>query len=353
MPPKKRVSGSVLPKSLKNVKELESLLSEPTPGVIESMGKLKGNLLILGAGGKVGPTLAQMAGRAVAEAGSKSTVTAVSAVFEKGVQQHLKSLGLQTIKTDLLAPGAFDKLPDAENVIYMLGQKFGSTGAEWNTWAVNVLLAGLAAGRYRNSRIVAFSSGNIYPFVGTGSGGATEATIPNPVGEYAMSCLGRERMFDYYSHNAGAKVLHYRLNYAAELRYGIVLDVATQVWNGTPINLATGCVNVIWQGYANAVALQSLALADSPPRILNVTGPEQVSIRWMATRLGELLGKKPRFTGEEAPTALLSNATHCHRLFGYPSVSVDTLVEWVAQWLKAEGSTLGKPTHYETRDGKF
>ncbi len=337
---------------IENVANLESALSEPTEGVIEAAKELGGNLLILGAGGKIGPTMAQMAARACDLAGVKHNIKAVSAVYSQQARRRLKKLGVETIKADLLAPGAFDELPDAENVLYMIGQKFGSTGAEWNTWGVNVLLAGLAARRYRDSRIVAFSSGNIYPFVPVGRG-ATESTAPAPVGEYAMSCLGRERMFDYYAHNEGTRVLHYRLNYAVELRYGILYDVGYKVWSGEPVDVTMGFVNVVWQGYANSAALQSFAQAVSPPAVLNVTGPETVSIRRVAQRFGELMDKKPKVVGEEAPTALLSDATRCHKLFGYPQVNVDTVIEWVAYWIMSGGATLGKPTHYETRDGKF
>ena len=339
-------------KPIRTVAELEKKLSKPTPGVVEAMAKLDGDLLILGAGGKIGPTLAQMAAQASEEAGVKRKIIAVSAVYTKEARQRLKKLGVDMIKTDLLAPGTMNALPDAPNVMYMLGMKFGSTGAEWNTWGVNVHLAGMSASRYRNARIVAFSSGNIYPFLPIGNG-ATEETPPCPVGEYAMSCLGRERMFDYYAHNAGTKVLHYRLNYAVELRYGIVYDVGSKVWNGTPIDVTMGYVNVVWQGYANAVALQSFALADSPPGALNVAGPETVAVRWMAERFGKLMGKKPKLIGQEAPTALLSNGAQCHKLFGYPQANIDTIIEWATDWIMAGGSTLGKPTHYETRDGKF
>ncbi|HEO70373.1 MAG TPA: NAD(P)-dependent oxidoreductase [Candidatus Hydrogenedentes bacterium] len=352
MPGKSSRRPRLVVKPIGTVEELEAKLSEPTPGVVDAMAKLDGDLLILGAGGKVGPTLAQMAARACAEAGVKRTIIGVSAVYSREAKQRLKKLGVETIKTDLLAPGAMEKLPDAPNVMYMLGMKFGSTGAEWNTWGVNVHLAGLAAGRYRRSRIVAFSSGNIYPFTPIGAA-ATEATPPSPIGEYAMSCLGRERMFDYYAHNAGTKVLHFRLNYAVELRYGIVYDIGSKVWAGTPIDVTMGYVNVVWQGYVNAVALQGFALAASPPAILNVAGPETVPVRWMAERFGALMGKTPVFEGEEAPTALQSNAAPCHKRFGYPQAGVDTVIEWVADWIMRGGASLGKPTHYETRDGKF
>ncbi|MBI4558766.1 MAG: NAD(P)-dependent oxidoreductase [Candidatus Hydrogenedentes bacterium] len=335
------------------VEALDERLSGPTPGVIQTLSELDGDLLVLGAGGKMGPTLARMAARALKTTGSRRKVIGVSSFSSPEIRSRLDQWGIMTIKADLLAPDALASLPDAENVIYMCGRKFGSTGAEWNTWATNVLLAGLAARRYSKARIVAFSSGNVYPFEPVLQGGSTENTPPGPVGEYAMSCLGRERFFDYYSHEFGLNVLHLRLNYAIELRYGILLDIASQVWNGRPIDLTMGHVNVVWQGYANAVALQCLRLAASPPGVLNVTGPETVSIRWLATRLGELMDRQPVFSCTEASSALLSNAARCHCLFGYPDVSLHTMVEWVAQWVMAGSETLNKPTHFQVRDGKF
>ena len=350
---KAKKSPKLSVKPLSTEAQIDAALSEPTPQLVECFGRLKGDILILGVGGKVGPTLAQTAVRAAEASGVSRAVIGVDLFPTAASRTRLDRLGVKTVKADLMKPGAFEALPDAPNVMYMIGRKFGSTGAEWGTWLTNVFLAGEAARRYRKSRIVAFSSGNIYPFLPLGTNGATETTPPSPLGEYAMSCLGRERMFDYYGNEAGAKVLQFRLNYAAELRYGIVLDVAMQVWNGTPINVSMGHVNVVWQGYVSAVALQCFELAASPPRVLNVTGPEIVPIRWMATRLGELMDKKPKFVGEEALNALLSNSTQCHKLFGYPQVNVDTMIEWVAHWVMRGGATLNKPTHYETRDGKF
>ena len=353
MPRSKPKTPQLKVEPIRSVRALDERLSTPSAQLVEFMKRLKGDLLILGVGGKVGPTLAQLAVRAIEAAGAKKNVIGVDFFPDKAVRKRLAGLGVECVQADLMAVNAFDNLPDAPNVIYMIGRKFGSTGAEWGTWMTNVQLAGLAARRYAKSRVVMFSSGNIYPFLPLASGGATEATPTNPIGEYAMSCLGRERMFDYWANEAGAKVLQFRLNYAVELRYGIILDVATKVMRGTPVDVTMGHVNVVWQGYASSVALQSLELAASPPRILNVTGPEIVSIRWMAERFGELLGKKPKIVGEEAPNALLSNAAQCFKLFGYPQVSVDTVIEWVAHWMMSSGKTLGKPTHYETRDGKF
>ena len=351
--PRESATRAATVKPIKTAAELEDRLSQPSQSLLEAMKRLRGDILILGAGGKVGPTLARMAARAVDGSGVKRKVIGVDFFPDPKQRKLLEKAGVETVKADLMECGAFEALPDAENVLYMIGRKFGSTGAEWGTWMTNVHLTGLAARRYSKSRVVAFSSGNIYPFLPLASGGATESTPPSPLGEYAMSCLGRERMFDYYANEAGAKVLQFRLNYAAELRYGIILDVATKVQNGTPVDVTMGHVNVAWQGYVSSVALQCFELAASPARVLNVTGPEIVSVRWMAERLGELLGKRPKIAGEEAPNALLSNAAECFKMFGYPDVSVDTIIEWVAHWIKSGGATLGKPTHYETRDGKF
>ncbi len=350
---KRNAGGAFTVKPLRTVAELEDKLSEPTPGVVDAMSRMDGDLLILGVGGKMGPTLAQLAVRAIEASGVQRRVVAVSTYSAKGLRKKLDGLGVETIQADLLEPGALAALPDAANVLYMVGRKFGSTGAESQTWATNVYLPGLVAERFKDARIVEFSSGNVYPFVPVSSGGASETTPPGPVGEYAMTCLGRERMFDYVSQRAGSKIVHLRLNYAIELRYGVLVDIASQVWNDTPIDLTMGHLNCVWQGYANSVAIEAFALASSPPRRLNLTGPELVSVCWAATRLGELMGKKPVFTGTESPTALLSNASDCFRLFGYPHVALDTLVEWTAHWIMQGGELLGKPTHYATRDGRF
>ncbi len=342
-----------LPETIESVDHLEDVMTQPSSRLVESMRTLDGDIVILGVGGKMGPTLAILAARAVEASGVERHITAVSTFSQPGVREQLETHGIATHQADLLAPGAIDALPDAENVMYMVGRKFGSTGAEWNTWATNVLAAGLAGRKYARSRVVAFSSGNIYPFVPIDSGGATESTLPEPVGEYAMSGLGRERMWDYASHAYGARVLHYRLNYAVELRYGVILDVANKVWNGETIDVSMGHANCVWQGYANSVALQCFALASTPPAILNVTGLERISIRELATCMGELLGKQPIITGTEAPTALLSNAKKCHETFGDSDVPIDVLCKWIANWIKSGGKTLSKPTHFETRDGKF
>jgi hypothetical protein len=343
----------VRPDDVQSVAELETRLSAPSPELVQFFRGLEGDIAIVGAGGKMGPTLSQMAARAVEASGRARRVFAVSTFSQAGLRTQLDGCGIETIQADLLAPGAVERLPDAANVVYMVGRKFGSSGAEWDTWATNVLAAGRVAERYQRSRIAAFSSGNVYPFVPIDSGGATEDTRPAPVGEYAMSCLGRERVFDYWSHRAGTKVLHLRLNYAVELRYGVLVDLALKVLRDEAVDLSMGYFNAVWQGFANEVALRSLDLAEAPPVVLNVTGPEMASVRETAERFGQLLGKTPPFTGTEAPTALLNNGTRCIRLFGSPRPDLDTLIEWVAGWVLRGEALLGKPTHFETRDGSF
>lgn len=320
---------------------------------MEDLADLDGDILVLGAGGKMGPSLVRMACNAIREAGVEKRVTAVSRFGDGRLRSQLEEAGATTIALDLLEPGAMEALPDAANIIYMVAMKFGSTGNEHLTWAQNAFLPGLVARRFRDSRIVAFSTGNVYPLVPVASGGSREGDPVGPVGEYAQSCLGRERLFEYGSHQYGTPVLLYRLNYAVELRYGTLVDIATAISNGEPIDVSMGHMNVIWQGDANRIALRSLKLCGSPPTVLNVTGPEIVSVRRVAQELGKLLGIEPVLVGEEQETALLNNAGKAHTLFGYPSVTVDQLVEWVGEWIKRGGETHGKPTKFSVRSGRF
>ncbi len=338
---------------LETEEQLDERLSRPTPELIEDLARLPGDIVLLGVGGKMGPTLARMARRAADEAGERRHVIGVSRFSEPGVREELEAAGVETIACDLLDRAAVARLPDAPNVIFMAGRKFGSTGDEARTWAMNTYVPALVAERYRDARIVVFSSGNVYPLVPVASGGATEECPPAPVGEYAQSVLARERMFEYFSQVYGTPVVLLRLNYAIDLRYGVLLDVAQRVAAHMPIDLAMGHVNVIWQGDANAIALRSLTLCESPPYVLNVTGPETISIRWLATEFGARLGVAPVFEGCEADTALLSNAARCFKHFGYPTVPLAQMIDWVAHWVKIGGPTLGKPTHFEQREGKF
>ena len=342
-----------LPDVIATEAELEDVLTEPTADVVETLAAGGGDLLILGVGGKMGPTLARLARRAIERAGTRQRVIGVSRFSERAVAERLRAVGVETISRDLLDDGALEGLPDAPNVIFMAGRKFGSTGGEHLTWAMNADLPARVARRYRHSRLVVFSTGNVYPLVPVASGGATESQPVGPIGEYAQSCLSRERLFTYYSRRDETPVTILRLNYAIDLRYGILLDVARRVYLSEPIDLTMGNVNVIWQGDANRVALRALTVAASPPTILNLTGPETVSVRQLALRFGEIFARAPSFVGEEAGTALLSNAARAHHLFGYPRVPLDTMVRWVARWVIDGGPVLDKPTHFETRDGRF
>ncbi|HPK02742.1 MAG TPA: NAD-dependent epimerase/dehydratase family protein [Candidatus Sumerlaeota bacterium] len=338
-----------LPASIDTPEQLEDCLSLPYEETVQALRGLDGDIMVLGASGKMGPTVARMAQRAVRQAGQDRKVYAVS----RNPSRELAAAGIHTIACDLLDPDAVKELPRAENIIYMVGRKFGSKGAEHLTWATNVLAAGYAAAAFPDARFAAFSTGCVYPVMHIGSGGATEDEPPAPIGEYAQSCLGRERAFDYYSETHGLKVVHLRLNYSVELRYGVLVDIAQKVWEQQPINLTTGYANVIWQGDACNQALQALALADSPARVLNLTGPETISIRRVALEFGKLMDREPVFVGEENGFGYLSNAMRANRLFGNPRVPVGQVILWIAHWFQNQGVLLGKPTQFETQDGQY
>jgi len=342
-----------LPGGFGTVEELEEYLSEPTPEVIEALGSLEGDLMILGAGGKMGPTLALLAARSVAAGGLGKRVIGVSRFSDARVAQMLEEGGVETISLDLMEEDALDRLPDVQNIVYMVGSKFGTTGQEGRTWAINAFLPGVVARRFRSSRFVVFSSGNVYPLSPVAQADCTEGTPPAPIGEYAQSVLGRERVFSYFSKAYELPAVLFRLNYAAEMRYGVLLDIAHKVWLGEPIDLSMGHVNVIWQGDANAYALRALTLAETPPLVLNVTGPEMLSVRALARRFGELLGRTPVFAGSEAPDALLSDAQRAFTRMGYPRVPVGQVIEWVAGWIVAGGTVHDKPTRFQVRNGRF
>jgi nucleoside-diphosphate-sugar epimerase len=338
---------------INTVAELEERLSRPTPADISAMAALDGDLLILGAGGKMGPSLATLARRAADQGNSQKRIIAVSRFSEDSLRTQFSSQNIETVACDLLEPGALAKLPEVENVIFMAARKFGTTGSAHLTWAMNTYLPGLVAERYRDSRIVAFSTGNVYPLLLVRQGGAMESDPVDPQGEYAQSALGRERMFEYASDRWGMPVVILRLNYAVELRYGVLADIGQAVFERQPIDLRMGFVNIIWQGDANSVCLRSIAHCQSPPLILNVTGPETLSVRHIAEEFGRHFGTDPIFDFEESPTALLSNAAKCHQLFGCSAVSTAQVVEWIADWIRNDGPMLNKPTHFATRDGRF
>ena len=333
-----------------SILSLEDELSRPSDADCAFMRGLEGDLLVLGAGGKMGPSLARRARRAADQNGVPRRVIAASRFASGGTERQLAEWGIEAISCDLLNRDQIAHLPDCANVLLLAGRKFGSTGNMPLTWATNTLLPAIVAERFRGSRIVALSSGNVYPL---STSGATEETPPAPVGEYAQSVLGRERMFEYFSHRDLTPVAIIRLNYAVDLRYGVLLDIGRCVWQRRPVPLTMGAVNVIWQGDANSMVLRALALAAAPPRILNVTGPETLRVGWIAERFGELFGIAPRFEGREAETALLNDSSQCCRLLGPPSVTAGELIQWQAEWISASLPTLDKPTHFEVRDGAF
>ncbi len=338
-----------LPGTIDTVRQLEELLSTPSEPLIELVKSLDGDVMVLGAGGKIGPTLARMAKRAVDAAGAEKQVCAV----DLADLPALADAGIRTITCDLLDLAAVEALPRCGNIVYMAGRKFGSTGGEHVTWAMNVVVPYHVARTFTDSRIVVFSTGCVYPIVDVATGGATEQTPPGPVGEYSMSCLGRERMFDYYSRTCGERVLQFRLNYSVELRYGVLVDVAAKVYRGEPVDVTTGFANVLWQGDVCDRALRCLPLADSPPKVLNVTGPETISIREVAHEFARLFGRDVRIAGEENGLGYLSNAAEATALFGEPSVPLERIIEWTAHWIRLGGEDLGKPTHFETQDGRY
>jgi dTDP-4-dehydrorhamnose reductase len=335
--------------------ELDEYLSRPAGFLVERLAAVPGDLLVLGAGGKMGWSLAAMARRAFDAAGQHGRrVVAVSRFADASARDPFEQAGIATIASDLMADGALDGLPEAPNVLFLAGMKFGSTGNEPATWAMNTFLPGLVARRYAASRIVALSTGNVYALTAPSHGGSREEDPIAPVGEYAITCLGRERLFTYESEQRGTAVALIRLNYANALRYGVLTDIGRRVQAGQPVDVTMGFVNVIWQGDSNAATLAAFGLASSPPAVLNVAGPEIASVRSIATRFAELLGSAPpSFTGSEAETALLNNGGRSHRLLGPPSVPLDRLMAWTAEWLQRGGRLLNKPTGFESRDGRF
>lgn len=332
-----------------DVQELEELLSEPTEVTRSVLRETDGDIVVLGAGGKMGPTLAMM----LRKAAPQKKVYAVSRFSDAGVKARIEAQGVETIVADLLDESAYASLPDVPNVFYLAGMKFGATGQQPLTWAMNAYLPSLVARHYKAARIVALSTGNVYPFTPVESGGSREEDVPAPVGEYAQSCLGRERMFEYFSQVHGTSVTLIRLNYANEPRYGIIVDLAQKILASQPIDVTMGSVNLIWQGDANNMIISALKLAASPPAILNVTGPETIAVRDLALRIGNVLGQQPTFVSQEAQTALLSNASRSFDAFGLPATSLDEMIERIVNWVAGGKTVLNKPTKYGIRDGKF
>ena len=339
--------------TIRDVDHLEELLSEPSQAAIDAMRHVKGDLVILGVAGKMGPTLARMARRAIDAAGGSGRVIGVARFSSPGQQAALEQHGVETIRCDLLDEDAIARLPDAANVIFMAGRKFGSTGDEPLTWAMNAHVPALVCRRYRTSRIVAFSTGNVYGLTPIGRGGAREEDPPVPVGEYAMSCLGRERLFEYFSRAHGTPAAILRLNYATEMRYGVLIDLAGRVARRESIDLTMGYFNVIWQADANAMALAALAHTSSPPLIVNLAGREELSVRETCIELARRLDVEVSFTGSEAGDAVLSNGARGQALLGASRVDAGRLLAWAADWIRRGGELLGKPTQFESRAGRF
>jgi nucleoside-diphosphate-sugar epimerase len=336
------------PERFETEQALEDYLATPSRDLMRDLGRIEGDLLILGVGGKMGPSLARLARNAL----PGRRITAVARFSEPGVRENLRSRGIDTIACDLLDRDAVEALPHCPNVLFMAGRKFGADADNPLTWAMNTHVPALVAQTFRRSRIVAFSTACVYPFVSVISQGASESEALTPPGEYANSCVGRERMFEYFSQQFGTPGRLLRLSYAIDMRYGVLADVALKVWNGQPVDVTMGHVNVIWQGDANAQALRCLAVATVPTSPINVSGP-MTSIRWLAQEFGRLFDRPVTITGQEAPTAWLMNTSQAESLFGYPRVPLLRQIGWVADWIAREQRVYGKPTKFETRDGKY
>ncbi|MBQ0906198.1 NAD(P)-dependent oxidoreductase [Micromonospora sp. U21] len=338
---------------MRTVADLEERLSRPRDVLVDDLRKLDGDILILGAGGKLGPSLVRLALRGVAAAGTSARVVAVSRFSEAGLADALRDEGAEVVEADVADDAALAALPDAANVVFLVGAKFGTSGREHTTWATNAYLPGRVAQRFAGSRLVALSTGNVYPLVPVTAVGCVEQTPVQPVGEYAMSCLGRERILTHFALRDDTPLALIRLNYAVEMRYGVLVDIARAVHAGQAVDLTMGHANVVWQGYANEVVLRALHHTATPPFVLNLTGPELVSVRQVAAAVAARLRREPALAGTEAPTALLSNAQLCHRLFGYPDIPLAELIELTADWVADGQPLLDKPTGFQRRDGKF
>ncbi|MCO5072218.1 MAG: NAD(P)-dependent oxidoreductase [Rhizobiaceae bacterium] len=344
-----RLTFETLPDHIRTEEELEELISRPTQGLVDDLSQVEGDIVVLGVAGKVGPSLARMAKRAV----PSKRVIGVARFSEPGLREQLEGWGIETVRCDLLDSAAVAELPKAANVVYMAGKKFGTNDDPSFAWAMNTMVPATVASYYRDSRIVAFSTLCVYPFGVVAHNGWDERVQPKPVGDYANSCVGRERAFEYGSRRYGTPGRLARLNYAIDLRYGVLHDIAGWVYRGEPVKLATGHASVIWQGDANAQILRCLKQATTPTSPINIGGPEQASVRAIAHAFGEIFGREPIFEGEEQPTGWINSTFLAQRLFGYPNVPLSRMIDWVAWWVANDMPVYDKPTRYEVRDGLF
>jgi nucleoside-diphosphate-sugar epimerase len=343
------LTRETLPETISDIAALDELLCRPSQALIDDLGKVEGDIMILGVAGKMGPTLAGLAKAAL----PGRRVIGVARFSEPGTKEWLQARGIETINCDLLDEKAIGALPKIPNIIFMAGRKFGAEGDLALTWAMNSHVPALVAQAFKTSRIVAFSTGCVYPFVPVDSGGSREEMQPDPPGEYAQSCVGRERMFEYFSKKFATPGRLFRLNYAIDMRYGVLYDIASKVFSGKPIDISLGHVNFIWQGDASSQALRCLAHCDTPTSPINVSGPEILAVRDLAAKFGEHFGKAPVLVGKEEPTAWLTNTSQAVQLFGAPVVDTEQLIKWTADWVRREMPSLGKPTKYEVRDGRY
>jgi nucleoside-diphosphate-sugar epimerase len=342
-----------VPERLETEEALEELLTRPSVDLVHFIKSVRSPLLVLGAGGKMGPTLAVLARRAAEQAGHKLDVLAVSRFSDARARAWLETRGVGTLSCDLLDRKAVSQLPAAQDIIYLVGMKFGTSQNPAQTWAANTIVPIWVGERYAGARMAALSTGNVYPLGPVSRGGTVESDPLLPVGEYANSALGRERIFEFFAQRDGTRFALLRLFYAVEMRYGVLRDLADKIWAGQPVDLANGYFNCIWQGDANELVLRSLALAAAPAQAFNLTSPEVFHVRAVAKRLGELLSKPVRFAGTESDTTLAGNSAKITALLGRPATPLETMLRWTAAWVKAGGRSLGKPTHFEARDGRF
>jgi nucleoside-diphosphate-sugar epimerase len=339
--------------SIESTEQLDELLTEPTSRLVEFIRRVASPLVVLGASGKMGPSLAVLAKRAAREAGHELEVVGVARFGDPAARSWLESHGVRTIQCDVLDRAQVDALPDARDVIYMVGRKFGTSDDPSLTWTMNSLAPINALERYRSSRIVALSTGTVYALADVARGGSRETDVPEPIGEYANACLGRERIFEYYARHHGVRTCIVRLNYAVEMRYGVIVDIAQKIARDEPVDVSMGYLNCIWQRDANDYCIRMLDHVGSPARVLNLTGPETLAVRDLALRLGELMGKRPRIVGTESSRAYLNDASDTFELLGMPAVDIDRILRWTADWVSRGGATLGKPTHFEVSDGRY